>query len=155
LRVKPVPHNAGTASKAVSAEGAGYHPHLTEEYWDEQMNVHLKEGVFGARPTADEMLKRGGGAILFTSSAAALKPPVGSAPTYPIAKHGLILLTKMMAIDLAKHNIRVNAICRASIRTSMIENLLANEETKGIVDTLGKQMPMGRILAIDGGPTSL
>lgn len=82
------------------------------------MNVHLKGGVFGAWLAADEMLKRGGGSILFTSSAAALKPPVGSAPTYPIAKHGLILLTKMMAIDLAKHNIRVNAIRRASITTS-------------------------------------
>lgn len=142
-------HNAGTASKAVSAEEAGYHRNLTEEDWDQQMNVHLKAGFFGARLAVDEMLKRGGGSILFTSSAAALKPPVGSAPTYPIAKHGLILLTKMMAVELAKNNIRVNAICPASIRTPMIEGLLANQETKHIVDELVRQMPMGRILEIE------
>lgn len=142
-------HNAGTASKAITADATGYHRRLTEEDWDQQMNVHLKAGFFGARLAVDEMLKRGGGSILFTSSAAALKPPVGTAPPYPIAKHGLILLTKMMAVELAKDNIRVNAICPASIRTAMIEELLANEETRGIVDNLVKQMPMGRILEIE------
>ncbi|NKY33298.1 SDR family oxidoreductase [Nocardia speluncae] len=142
-------HNAGTSSASVTSSPSGYHPGITEADWDQQMNVHLKAGFFGARLAVDKMLERGGGAILFTSSAAALKPPVGTAPTYPIAKHGLILLTKMMAVDLAKHNIRVNAICPASIRTAMIEGLLADESTKGIVDGLVKQMPMGRILEMD------
>lgn len=142
-------HNAGTTSAAITASDSGYHPGLTEEDWDQQMNIHLKAGFFGARLAVDQMLKRGGGSILFTSSAAALKPPVGNAPSYPIAKHGLILLTKMMAVDLARHNIRVNAICPASIRTAMIEGLLADESTKGIVDDLVKQMPMGRILEME------
>lgn len=142
-------HNAGTASTSVAAQPTGYHRDLTEADWDQQMNVHLKAGFFGARLAVDEMLKRGGGSILFTSSAAALKPPVGTAPPYPIAKHGLILLTKMMATALAKDNIRVNAICPAAIRTAMIESLLNNEATKGIVDALVQQMPMGRILEID------
>lgn len=142
-------HNAGTASASIASGRSGYHPDITEADWDQQMNVHLKAGFFGARLAVDRMLERGGGSILFTSSAAALKPPVGTSPTYPIAKHGLILLTKMMAVDLARHNIRVNAICPASIRTAMIENLLADESTKGIVDDLVKQMPMGRILEMD------
>ncbi|NKW46255.1 SDR family oxidoreductase [Rhodococcus hoagii] len=43
----------------------------------------------------------------------------------------------------------MNAICPASIRTAMIEGLLANESTKGIVDDLVKQMPMGRILEME------
>lgn len=142
-------HNAGTASAAVTAEPTGYHRALTEADWDQQMNVHLKAGFFGARMAVDEMLKRGGGSILFTSSAAALKPPVGTAPPYPIAKYGLTLLTKMMAVALAKDNIRVNAICPAAIRTAMIEKLMSNDDTKGIVDNLVRQMPMGRILEID------
>lgn len=142
-------HNAGTASTAVTATEAGYHRLLTEEDWDQQMAVHLKAGFFGARAAVDAMLRRGGGSILFTSSAAALKPPVGTAPPYPLAKHGLILLTRMMAVALAKDNIRVNAICPASIRTAMIERLLASPETKGVVDNLVQQMPMGRILEIE------
>ena len=142
-------HNAGTAGASAPSSGAGYHPGVTEQDWDQQMNVHLKAGFFGARLAVEQMLERGGGSILFTSSAAALKPPVGNAPAYPIAKHGLILLTKMMAVDLARHNIRVNAICPASIRTAMIEGLLADETTKGIVDGLVQQMPMGRILEMD------
>jgi 3-oxoacyl-[acyl-carrier protein] reductase len=142
-------HNAGTASAAITADDSGYHRLLTEADWDQQMAVHLKAGFFGARAAVDAMMKRGGGAILFTSSAAALKPPVGTAPPYPIAKNGLILLAKMMAVALAKDNIRVNAICPASIRTAMIERLMASEETKGIIDDLVKQMPMGRILEIE------
>lgn len=139
-------HNAGTTSSSITSSEHGYHPDLTEEDWDQQMNVHLKAGFFGARSAVNEMIKRGGGSILFTSSAAALKPPVGNAPPYPIAKHGLVMLTKMMAVDLAKHNIRVNAICPASIRTAMIEELLADESTKRIVDDLIEQMPMRRVL---------
>lgn len=173
-------HNAGTASEAVNSDKPGYHTDLTESDWDQQMNVHLKAGFFGARLAVDRMLERGGGSILFTSSAAALKPPVGAAPSYPIAKNGLILLTKMMSVALAGQNIRVNAICPAAIKTAMIENLLADESTAGLVEGLVKQMPMGRILemsevassaaflvsdeasaitgtvlAIDGGRTSL
>jgi len=142
-------HNAGTTSAAITASDTGYHRLLTEEDWDQQMAVHLKAGFFGARAAVDEMLKRGGGAILFTSSSAALKPPVGTAPSYPIAKHGLILLTRMMAVSLAKDNIRVNAICPASIRTAMIEKLMASPDTKGLVENLVKQMPMGRILEVE------
>lgn len=142
-------HNAGTASAAVVSDAAGYHPEITEGDWDQQMGVHLKAGFFGARLAVDRMLERGGGSILFTSSAAALKPPVGNAPTYPIAKQGLILLTKMMAVELAEKNIRVNAICPAAVKTAMIEKLLADESTVGIVETLVKQMPMGRILEMD------
>jgi 3-oxoacyl-[acyl-carrier protein] reductase len=142
-------HNAGTIGRSVAAESTGYHRNLTEADWDEQMNVHLKAGFFGARLAVDEMLKRGGGSILFTSSAAALKPPVGTSPPYPLAKHGLILLTRMMATALARDKIRVNAICPASIRTAMIQKLLDDEATRGIVDSLVEQMPMGRILEIE------
>lgn len=142
-------HNAGTTSSAITGDETGYHRLLTEEDWDQQMGVHLKAGFFGARVAVNEMLKRGGGVILFTSSAAALKPPAGTAPAYPIAKHGLILLTKMMAVSLAKDNIRVNAICPASVRTAMIEQLMASEDTKELVDNLVRQMPMGRVLEID------
>lgn len=142
-------HNAGTASASITSEPTGYHRLLTEDDWDQQMDVHLKAGFFGARLAVDEMLKRGGGSILFTSSAAALKPAVGIAPSYPIAKHGLILLAKMMAVSLASDNIRVNAICPASIRTAMIEKLMASDDTRSIVDGLVKQMPMGRILEIE------
>lgn len=142
-------HNAGTTGRAFTPQPEGYHRGLTEEDWQDQMDVHLKAGFFGARRAVDEMLKRGGGAILFTSSAAALKPPVGTAPTYPIAKHGLILLTKMMATALGKDNIRVNAICPASIRTAMIQGMLDNPETKPMIDALVEQMPMGRIIEVE------
>jgi len=142
-------HNAGTTSAAVTSDDAGYHRLLTEADWDQQMAVHLKAGFFGARSAVDEMIKRGGGAILFTSSAAALKPPVGTAPPYPIAKHGLILLARMMAVALAKDNIRVNAICPAAVRTAMIEKLMVDAGGADLVEALVKQMPMGRILELE------
>ncbi len=91
---------------------------ITEEIYDNMMTVHLKAGVFGAKFAVPEMRKAGGGSILFTSSVAGLKQS-GYSLTYSLAKAGLIMLTKKLAVDLAKDNIRVNCICPGRVETSM------------------------------------
>ena len=68
------------------------------------MTVHLKAGGFGAKFAVPEMRKVGGGSILFTSSVAGLKQ-AGYSLTYSLAKTGLVMLTKKLAVDLAKDNI--------------------------------------------------
>jgi NAD(P)-dependent dehydrogenase (short-subunit alcohol dehydrogenase family) len=91
---------------------------ITEEIYDNMMTVHLKAGVFGAKFAVPEMRKVGGGSILFTSSVAGLKQS-GYSLTYSLAKAGFIMLTKKLAVDLAKYNIRVNCICPGRVETSM------------------------------------
>ena len=91
---------------------------ITEEIYDNMMTVHLKAGVFGAKFAVPEMRKVGGGSILFTSSVAGLKQ-AGYSLTYSLAKTGLVMLTKKLAVDLAKDNIRVNCICPGRVKTCM------------------------------------
>ena len=96
-------NNAGVA-------GPGFIENTTEEQYDKAMAVNLKAGFFGAKFSAQQMKKTGGGCILFTSSGLGIRPSVQS-PTYSIAKAGLIMLTRVLSVTLADHNIRVNAVC--------------------------------------------
>jgi NAD(P)-dependent dehydrogenase (short-subunit alcohol dehydrogenase family) len=91
---------------------------ISEEIYDSMMTVHLKAGVFGAKFALPQMRKVGGGAILFTSSVAGLKQ-AGYSLSYSLAKSGLIMLTKKLAVDLAKENIRVNCLCPGRVQTGM------------------------------------
>jgi len=104
-------HNAGIV-------GPDHIEDITEEIYDNMMTVHLKAGVFGAKFAVPEMRKAGGGSILFTSSVAGLKQS-GYSLTYSLAKTGLVMLTKKLAVDLAKENIRVNCICPGRVQTEM------------------------------------
>lgn len=91
---------------------------ITEEIYDNMMTVHLKAGVFGVKFAVPEMRKVGGGCILFTSSVGGLKQSSYSL-TYSLAKTGLVMLTKKLAVDLAKDTIRVNCICPGRVETQM------------------------------------
>lgn len=104
-------HNAGIV-------GPDSIKNITPETYDKMMAVHLKAGVFGARFAAIEMSKSGGGAILFTSSVAGLKQS-GFSMTYSLAKSGLVMLTRKLAVDLAKDKIRVNCLCPGRVQTGM------------------------------------
>jgi NAD(P)-dependent dehydrogenase (short-subunit alcohol dehydrogenase family) len=104
-------HNAGIV-------GPDDVEHITEETYDDMMTVHLKAAVFGAKFAVPEIRKSGGGSILFTGSVAGFKQSSYSL-TYSLAKTGLIMLTKKLAVDLAKDNIRVNCICPGRVQTQM------------------------------------
>lgn len=91
---------------------------ITQEIYDNMMAVHLKAGVFGARFAVPEMVKSGGGVILFTSSVAGLRQS-GFSLTYSLAKSGLVMLTRKLAVDLAKDKIRVNCLCPGRVQTGM------------------------------------
>jgi NAD(P)-dependent dehydrogenase (short-subunit alcohol dehydrogenase family) len=89
---------------------------ITEETYDNMLAVHLKAAVFGAKFAVPEIRKAGGGSILFTSSVVGLKQSRFSM-SYSLAKSGLIMLAKKLAVDLAKDNIRVNCICPGRVQT--------------------------------------
>jgi len=102
-------HNAG----AVGPDNA---VDISEEIYDNMMAVNLKAAVFGAKFAIPEIRQAGGGSILFTSSVAGLKQASYSM-TYSLAKSGLVMLTKKLAVDLAGYNIRVNSICPGRVET--------------------------------------
>ena len=103
-------HNAGVA-------GPGRLELTTEEAYDQIMDIHLKAGFFGAKFAAPEIKKAGGGSILFTASGLALRPSKAS-PAYSVSKAGLLMLTRTLAVALAKDGIRVNAVCPGPISST-------------------------------------
>jgi NAD(P)-dependent dehydrogenase (short-subunit alcohol dehydrogenase family) len=91
---------------------------IAPEEWDRTIALLLRSVALGIRYAAPLMAKRGGGAIVNTSSVAALGS--GYAPTaYSTAKAGVLHLTKMAAADLAKDRIRVNAVVPGFIATNI------------------------------------
>ena len=92
---------------------------MTEEDWDRVMDVNLK-GTFFACSRAIPELKKTEGCIIVLSSDCGL---VGTPETavYTASKGGVSLLTKALAIELAPHLVRVNAVCPADIMTPMLQ----------------------------------
>jgi SDR family mycofactocin-dependent oxidoreductase len=108
-RIDVLVNNAGIAAPS----GAAWE--LTEEQWLLMIDTNLNGVWRCSKAVIPHMIERGQGCILNTASAAGLKG-LGSLASYVAAKHGVVGLTKAMAIDLAPHGIRVNAVCPGTVR---------------------------------------
>lgn len=93
----------------------------TEEDWDLVLNVSLKGAFLLSKYVIPIMAKNGGGNIINTGSGWGLKGG-DVAASYCAAKAGVVNLTKAMAIDHGKQNIRVNCICPGDTDTPLLRD---------------------------------
>lgn len=91
---------------------------IAMEGWDSTLALLLRSVALGTRLAVPAMIARGGGAIVNTASVAAFS--AGNAPiAYSVAKAGVLHFSKVAAAQLARHNIRVNAVCPGLILTGI------------------------------------
>ncbi|MGR8950042.1 MAG: SDR family oxidoreductase [Gammaproteobacteria bacterium] len=114
----------------------------TKDAWQRVIDINLTGVWLCMKHELQAMLAGHGGSIINTASVAGL---VGmhSAPAYCAAKHGVVGLTKNAALEYAKSNIRINAVCPGGVRTNMTEQ--AEEMYPGFLSKLAKHEPMGRL----------
>jgi NAD(P)-dependent dehydrogenase (short-subunit alcohol dehydrogenase family) len=119
-----------------------------EGVWDEVLGVNLKGIYLVSKHAIPEMSKRGGGSIVNISSVQAFASQKGVA-AYTASKGGVNALTRAMALDHAHENIRVNAVCPASVDTPMLRwsaDLFKGEKTvEETLEGFGKMHPLGRV----------
>lgn len=115
------------------------------ESWDKVIQINLSGVFYGMRYQIPAMLKNGGGVIVNMASVLGLVGFAGS-PAYVAAKHGVIGLTKNVAIEYGKQNIRANAVCPGFVETHITQELTSEKEC---YDFLVKKHPMGRLGKVD------
>jgi NAD(P)-dependent dehydrogenase (short-subunit alcohol dehydrogenase family) len=92
---------------------------LTEDEWDLALDVTLKGIYLLSREVVPHMIRNRGGSIINIGSGWSLKGGPRAA-SYCAAKGGVVNLTRAMAIDHGKHNIRVNCVCPGDVETPML-----------------------------------
>jgi NAD(P)-dependent dehydrogenase (short-subunit alcohol dehydrogenase family) len=131
-------NNAGIIRRATVLE-------LTEEDWDRVIDVNVKSMYLMCREVIPHMLKAGGGSIINMASGWGLAGGPKAA-AYCASKGAVVLMTKALAVDHGRQNIRVNCLCPGDTDTGMLRNeaqQLGVPETEFLADS-GRR-PLGRM----------
>jgi 2-deoxy-D-gluconate 3-dehydrogenase len=116
---------------------------MSEEEWDMTQGINLKGMFLCCRTAAKEMIKLNKGKIINVTSIASFKPLPHSGD-YCASKGGGLMLTRVLALELIKHNIQVNAICPGTFNTQLNPALQEKFEME-----FKKRIPIGRIADIE------
>lgn len=129
-------NNAGISQLSFTAT-----EELSVSEWDKIMAVNLKGTFLCCKHAGKQMIRCGsGGSIINIASTAGITGVV-RAPAYCASKGGTILLTKSLALEWARYQIRVNAIAPHYLETELTKGLRASEK---VYSGLVKQIPMRR-----------
>lgn len=122
---------------------------LSPDDWDKTLNVNLK-GTFLTVKYAVPYLKKQGGSVIITSSVNGTRMFSNTGATaYACSKAAQVVFTKMVALELAEHRVRVNAVCPGAIATDIGEN----SEQRNLEQVREPvQYPEGQIPLTDGKP---
>ncbi|MBN9469513.1 MAG: SDR family oxidoreductase [Bosea sp.] len=113
---------------------------VSEAQWDAQLDVNLKGCFFAAQAAAKIMVDQGGGGAIVNIASILGERVAGRVAPYAISKAGLIQMTKALALEWARHAIRVNALAPGYIITDINREFFAGESG----EALKKRIPMRR-----------
>jgi NAD(P)-dependent dehydrogenase (short-subunit alcohol dehydrogenase family) len=115
---------------------------MEDREWDETLGINLKGIFMCSRAVAKEMIKQGNGKIINVTSIGSFRP-LPKSGDYCASKGGALMLTRVMALELVKYNIQVNAICPGLFDTLLNVKLQGKFEKE-----IEKMVPIGRIARI-------
>ena len=124
---------------------------LSDEDWDEVLDVNLRGTLIGAREAARTMLAAGrGGVVVNVASTAAYRASGPGVAHYVASKFGVRGLTQSLAVELGGHGIRVLAVAPTVTLTPGLEAERERLEAAGFaLDALGPRLPLGRVAVPD------
>lgn len=121
--------------------GQGPSLKLTDEALLKTMEINVLAAHRLVKLTVPGMIERGGGSVINIASIAGLRPQFESL-AYSFTKAGLIMMTRVWAMEFGRHNVRVNAICPGLIQTDFSEYFWKNED---FVRRLEETQPLPRV----------
>ena len=136
-------NNAGGSSrKAFEA--------VSDDEWERIVNLNLFSAIRLSRAVLPHMKERGGGQIINIAALSGRVPRLGQIASN-VAKAGLINFTESLAAEVARHGIRVNAVCPAAILTERWQERVARYGKEhglpfeqAVMELAGKSIPLGR-----------
>ena len=144
--VKRVESELGVIDILVNNVGMGGGARLIEQEeddWQKQMDVNLKGCYLCSRAVGKGMVERRGGNIISIASGAGIRG-FSERNAYNLAKAGVIMLTRVLARELGKYNIRVNAIAPTMVKTDMIGDMDAKARAAEAA-----RIPLGRLAEVE------
>ncbi|MFP6890041.1 MAG: glucose 1-dehydrogenase [Nitrospinota bacterium] len=121
--------------------GTGWASDLPLEEWDQVMATNLRGAFLMSQAVGREMISRGSGVIVNVASVAGMVG-VKMLSAYSASKGGLIMLTKTLALEWARHGIRVNALAPGYVLTDINREMFTTEAGERMIKA---HIPMGRV----------
>jgi NAD(P)-dependent dehydrogenase (short-subunit alcohol dehydrogenase family) len=132
-RIDILVNNAGIVRQALAES-------MKQKDWDDVIQINLKGEFLCAQEVGKQMIKQQTGRIINIASVAGLLGSTGTA-AYCASKAGIILMTKTLALEWAKYNINVNAICPGVFVTTMTDPYLKDPSFQQLIKT---RVPLAR-----------
>jgi NAD(P)-dependent dehydrogenase (short-subunit alcohol dehydrogenase family) len=123
-------NNAGTLGEA------GPSTQVSEAGWNEAIAINLTGAFLGAKHQIAEMLKHGGGSVIFTSTFVGYSFAFPGVAAYAASKSGLIGLTQALAAEFGPQGVRVNAILPGAVDTAMYRDMNNTSESQSFMTNL-------------------
>lgn len=98
----------------------------SEDVWDLVMNVNLKGVFLGCKYAIPAMQRAGGGSIINVASFVALIGAAAPQIAYTASKGGVLSMTREIAVEFARQNIRANALCPGPVDTPLLASILSD-----------------------------
>jgi 3-oxoacyl-[acyl-carrier protein] reductase len=114
---------------------------ITDQHWQQILNVNLNGMFYVSQRVSRHMVKQQSGCILNMASTNGLVGEEKYAH-YNASKGGVVLLTKTMALELGRYNIRVNAVCPGYIQSPLTESI---DDPEFVQNYINSKIPLGRV----------